>query len=113
MQHPDPPTDGQGLDVAKAAGAVRRVVFGPDRPERGNEADEAEWMVWAIAELREVTTDTFVLGHVLGAYLAYRDRSDAYQPAIDLLRAAGADEETAEAKAAWLRQEIAAGRHLH
>jgi hypothetical protein len=69
-------------------------------------------MEWAVARLHEITTDPVVLGHVLGTYLAYAERSAMYQPAVGLLRAAGVDEEQAELKAAWLRQEIAAGRHL-
>jgi hypothetical protein len=72
----------------------------------------AESLEARVARLHEITTDPAVLGHVLGSFLAYADRSDAYLPAVEVLRAAGADEDQAGLKAAWLRQEIAAGRHL-
>ena len=67
----------------------------------------------ALPALRAVSRDRVLLGDVLGDYL-YRvvvgSQADAlaYWPALELLRAAGADEERAAAKAAWLRQQDAA-----
>jgi hypothetical protein len=103
MRHPALPDSRQRLKAAQVYGEVERLTFGPGGPPPVD---------WCVARLHEITTDPVVLGHILGSYLAYADRSDRYQPAIDMLRAAGADEAQAERKAAWLRQEIAEGRHL-
>lgn len=102
MRHPALPDARMRLLAAEVTGEVQRLCFGPDRP------GQAE----AVARLRDITTDPVVLGHVLGSYLAYADWSTAYLPAVDMLRAAGADEGTAGARAAWVRQELDAGRIL-
>lgn len=103
MRHPALPDRRQRLKAAEVYGEVERLAFGPGGPPP---------VEWCVARLHEITTDPIVLGHILGSYLAYADRSDRYQPAVDMLRAAGAGEGQAELKAAWLRQEIAEGRHL-
>ncbi len=64
----------------------------------------------APAALREISGDRVVLGDVLGDYLhrvvaGTQAETISLWPVLDLLRAAGADEERAAAKAAWLRQE--------
>ncbi|MEU4424389.1 hypothetical protein AB0F81_27535 [Actinoplanes sp. NPDC024001] len=64
----------------------------------------------ALAKLREISSDRIVLGEVLGDYLhrvvvGTQAETIAYWPVLELLRAAGADEERAAAKAAWLRQQ--------
>ncbi|AGL18382.1 hypothetical protein L083_4872 [Actinoplanes sp. N902-109] len=64
----------------------------------------------ALPELRGMSNDAVVLGDVLGDVLhrviagAQAD-TISYWPILDLLRAAGADEERAAAKAAWLRSQ--------
>jgi hypothetical protein len=64
----------------------------------------------ALPDLRKMSSDRVVLGDVLGDVL-YRVVVGAQAetisswPALDLLRAAGADEERAAAKAAWLRSQ--------
>ena len=82
---------------------MQRLCFGKDRVDR---------LEWAVARLHEITEDPIVLGHVLGSFVAYAERFAMYLPAVDLLRAAGADEDQAALKAAWVRQEITAGRLL-
>jgi hypothetical protein len=64
----------------------------------------------ALAALREISRDRVVLGDVLGDYLhrvVVGTQADtiSYWPALELLRAAGADEERAAAKASWLRRQ--------
>ena len=64
----------------------------------------------ALPNLRKTCSDRVVLGDVLGDVLyrvvvgAQAETISAW-PALDLLRAAGADEERAAAKAAWLRSQ--------
>ncbi len=103
MRHPALPDARRRVQAAEVTGEMQRLCFGNDRVDR---------LEWAVARIHEITTDPLVLGHVLGTFLAYADRSDVYLPAVEMLRAAGADEGQAELKAAWLRQEIAEGRHL-
>lgn len=62
----------------------------------------------ALLALREVSDDRVVLGDVLGDVLhrvvvGSQAETISSWPALDLLRAAGADEERAAVKAAWLR----------
>lgn len=66
----------------------------------------------AVARLHAITADAVVLGHELGSQLVHAERSRAYEPAVEMLRAAGADEETAEVKAEWLREQYRLGRML-
>jgi hypothetical protein len=99
------------------------------RPELGGEQRSAAARVAAMIDqyvaaggddqrarpaLREISDDPIVLGDVLGEYLhrvVAGTQADAvrYWPALDLLRAAGADEQRAAATAAWLRHRQAVG----
>jgi hypothetical protein len=72
----------------------------------------------ARAALRETSRDPVVLGDVLGDYLhrvvvGAQAEAIRYWPALELLRAAGADEERAAAKATWLRQQQAGHEAEH
>jgi hypothetical protein len=109
MRHPDLPTSAQRLKAAQVSGEVQQLTFGPDRAAM-TDAGELER---AVTRLHAITDNPQILGHAMGTYLAYADRSDDYLPAVVMLRAAGADEKAAELKADWLRQEISEGRHLH
>jgi hypothetical protein len=97
VQQPDLSSDQRSV-AARVAAVVDSVAAG------GPASDPAE----ALPELRAVSRDPVVLGDVLGDYLhrvvagAQAD-TITYWPALELLRAAGADEEWAAAKAAWLR----------
>ena len=58
----------------------------------------------AVAELQAITTDPVPLGYALGVFLHHVEtESTSHQAAVDMLRAAGADEEVAAAKLAWVR----------
>lgn len=95
MHHPDLSTTRQQIQAAEVTGAVERYTLGRDQ----GATDEQ-----ALAELHGTTRDPLVLGHVLGAYLVRAEASPAYGRAVELLRVAGADEDAAALKAAWLRQ---------
>jgi hypothetical protein len=91
----------QQMDAAEVAGTVERYALG-DR--RRAPLDEAK------AAVRAVSDDPAVLGEVLGDYLhrvVVGAQADAarYWPVLDLLRAAGADEDVARERAAWLRRQ--------
>jgi len=90
----------QQMDAAEVAEAVQRLVLSGRRQVPRDEAKAA---------LRAVSDDPAVLGQVLGDYLhrvVVGAQADAarYWPVLDLLRAAGADEDVARERAAWLRQ---------
>nr|WP_296069297.1 hypothetical protein [uncultured Actinoplanes sp.] len=92
------------LDEGQRSDAAR-IVAVIDELGAGDPAD-------ALPKLRTITSDRVLLGDVLGDYLhrvVVGSQADAltYWPAIELLRAAGADEDRAAAKAAWLRREQA------
>jgi hypothetical protein len=59
----------------------------------------------AVAELQAITTDPVPLGYALGVFLHHveTESTSSNQAAVDMLRAAGADEEIAAAKLAWVR----------
>ena len=58
----------------------------------------------AVAELHAITRDPVPLGYALGVCLHQAEvESTDNQPTIGLLRSAGADEDVAAAKLAWLR----------
>src|SRR4051794_22344307 len=64
----------------------------------------------ALVELREISRDRVLLGDILGDYLhqvVIGTQADTVSnwPALELLRAAGADEDRAAAKATWLRHQ--------
>lgn len=91
-------TDGQRMQVAKAAGAAARYGIGLDRDRPRDEA---------LAELREISTDSVVLGHVLAGFLYRVEMESAgYEPVVELLRAAGADEDAAAAELDALRERL-------
>ncbi|WP_199509332.1 hypothetical protein [Nucisporomicrobium flavum] len=97
MQKPDL-SEEQRAAAARVAAMVDRVSAG------GPASDPAS----ALPALRAISRDPVVLGDALGDYLhrvVAGPQSDTirYWPALELLRAAGADEERAAAKAAWLR----------
>ncbi|MBM2615474.1 hypothetical protein JIG36_07835 [Actinoplanes sp. LDG1-06] len=65
----------------------------------------------ALPAVRAVTRDGLVLGDVLGDYLhrvvtGGQAETISYWPVLELLRAAGADEERAAAKAQWRRTSL-------
>jgi hypothetical protein len=67
-----------------------------------------------LPDVREISRDRLVLGDVLGDYLhrvvvGAQSETARYWPVLELLRAAGADEERAAAKATWLRTSAPAG----
>jgi hypothetical protein len=95
MRRPQLPSRRQRLDAAEVSGAVQNLVFGPGRDTPLEEA---------VAQLHAITRDPAVLGQVLGPYLVHAERSAVYAPAVQMLRAAGADEDAAAAVAAWLRE---------
>ena len=82
-----------------------RITAMLDTPGAGDPAAEP---AQALPALHTITRDRVVLGDVLGDFLhrvmvGTQAETVAYWPALELLRAAGADEERAAAKAAWLR----------
>lgn len=102
MKYPELSSAAQRMQAAQLTGAVRRLSYG-----RGRDVPLEQ----ALAELAGITTDPIVLGDVLGVCLVYAesDGADAadYGRAVRMLRAAGADEQTATAKAVWLRWRFA------
>lgn len=88
-------TTSQHMQVAKVAGSVQRLSFGKDQHLTREKK---------LAELHAITRDPVVLGHELGNCLANVDELHPYwQGCVDLLRAAGANEDEAARKLAWLR----------
>ena len=58
----------------------------------------------AVAELHAITSDPVPLGYALGVFLHRVEVGlTSNQPVVDLLRAAGADEDIAAMKLAWVR----------
>lgn len=58
----------------------------------------------AVAELHAITSDPVALGYALGVFLhRVENEPTSNRPAVDLLRAAGADEDIALMKLAWVR----------
>jgi len=86
---------GKRLTAAKLAGHLQRVAWGNlrDLPFPRKVED-----LWAI------TRDPEILGHELGPYLAEEPPTAGGAAAIELLRAAGADEAVGERNAAWQRE---------
>jgi hypothetical protein len=97
VQFPDLPHD-KRLTAARLSGSVRALAAGRlahlSRDEK-------------LAEIRALTGDPEILGHQLGVHLgaAYPTTADA--TAIDLLRAAGADEQVAQTMAQWQQEQAA------
>jgi len=94
------------LDERQRAEAARVTAMMDRLAAEGLAGDYLE----ALPDLRKMSSDRIVLGDVLGDVL-YRVIVGAQAetisswPTLDLLRAAGADEERAAAKAAWLRSQ--------
>lgn len=97
MRFPDLPTGTDPLAPARLQGTVSRLAAGSDRDVPQDQA---------VAELRTITTDPRVLGHVLGGYVVRQERSESgtWARAVRLLRAAGADEAAAATVAVWQRE---------
>lgn len=92
--------EGQRLEAARITAVIDRL---------GNGGSASDYQR-ALPALREISSDRVVLGDVLGDYLhrvvvGTQAETISYWPALELLRAAGADEERAVAKAAWLRDQ--------
>lgn len=93
-----PPPPRLRMAVAQASGAVARLTIGPDK----NLTERAK-----LAELRAISTDPAVFGHVLGPYLAEEPPTRGARLAAELLRLVGADEQVAEENAQWQRERLA------
>jgi hypothetical protein len=92
-------TEDQRSQVARIAAVVDQYGSGHGRDDSHTEA---------LSALREISRDPVVLGDVLGDHLhriVVGTQADTIRhwPTLELLRAAGADEERAAAKATWLR----------
>ncbi|WP_203843609.1 hypothetical protein [Winogradskya humida] len=100
VRYPDLPTKQARLESAGLSGALERLTVGKDK----DCSDEA-----ALAELREITTDRHVVGHVLGSFVVQLERNFGYDwtRAVRLLRELGADEDQAARVAAWQRERYA------
>jgi hypothetical protein len=79
------------ITAAKLAGAISRL---------GTSATPLEER---LAEVLAVTQDPEILGHELGCRLGQQYPSTADARAVEVLRAAGADEDYAARVAEWLR----------
>ena len=97
VRHPELP-DGLRLAAASVHGTVERYSIG----SAAGAPLEA-----AVDELRAISTDPVVFGHVLGTYRVRAEDDTRYRRGVDMLLAAGADEDAAAAKEAWLRSRIA------
>ncbi len=96
MRYPDLPDNRDRLTAASLQGRVAHLAVGA-----GKTVDVDQ----AVAELHTITTDPAILGHVLGIYLAMtEDGPGEYQTAAQVLRAAGADETTAQTMVVWQRE---------
>ncbi|WFE41965.1 hypothetical protein [Micromonospora sp. WMMD998] len=86
---------GQRLVLAELSGLAGRYGTGT-----GRDVDHEQ----AVAELRAVTTDPVLLGIAAGTKMA--DPQGISRPAVELLAAAGADMQVAEAHAAEVRARL-------
>lgn len=94
MRYPALPKE-KRLTAAAVAGQVSRLTVGSLRElplER------------KVVQLHQVTRDPEILGHELGPYLAEQWPNAGTAAAVELLRAAGADEDVASLNAAWQRE---------
>jgi hypothetical protein len=85
-------TSAERLRIAELSGMVENLVVG---------ADKWVYAEPAVAQLHAITTDRVLLGDVLGVYLARLEESAYYDGAVELLRAAGADEQVAAEMLEW------------
>ena len=83
--------------------AAARVIGAAPRLATSGEVSREE----AVAQLHEITRDPVPLGYALGVFLHRVEVGEvgltSNQPVVDLLRAAGADEDIAAMKLAWVR----------
>ena len=86
----------QRLAVAAVCGAADRLSVGKDKDFPRDEA---------VAHLRSISTDPDVLGEALGGFLHRSELGGRFQPAVDLLHAAGASDQRAAAKLQRLREQ--------
>jgi hypothetical protein len=89
-------TPKQRLAVATVCGAADRLSVGKDGDVPRDDA---------AADLRSISADPEVLGEALGGFLHRIELGGRFEPAVDLLRAAGASEQRAAAKLRWLREQ--------
>jgi hypothetical protein len=92
--------ENQRTEAARIRAMIEQLGAAGD----GTDADRAS----VLPALLEISRDRVVLGDVLGDYLhrvtvGPQAETAAYWPVLELLRRAGADQERAAAKAAWLR----------
>lgn len=87
------------LTAAHLSGTIGRLSRGIDR---GLSREQK------LAAIRAITTDPEILGYEMGPILAAEPPTwpEADAEALDLLRAAGADEAAAEANAEWQRDRL-------
>jgi hypothetical protein len=90
------------IDAAAVVEVVETYAFGARRDAPRDQAKAA---------VRAVSDDPAVLGEVLGDYLhrvvtGTQAETVRYWPVLDLLRAAGADEDVARERASSLRQRL-------
>jgi hypothetical protein len=102
MQRPELDGD-QRSEAARVAAVIDQY---------GADSGQDALYTQALPALRETSHDPVVLGDVLGDYLhrvVVGAQADTirYWPTLELLRAAGADEQRAAAKATWLRHQQA------
>lgn len=90
MRTPDLP-NAKRITAAKLAGTISRLNGG------GTPFEEQ------LAEVLTLTRDPEILGHEMGCRLGMQHPTPADAAAVELLRAAGADEEVAERMAEWQR----------
>lgn len=94
MRYPAPPAEHR-MTLAVLTGLVERLTGGGQHTTGGRD----------VTLVHEISADPVALGHLLGIYLARADEDPHYAEAVRLLRAAGADEATANTMAAWSRQQ--------
>src|SRR4051812_27418865 len=95
------------LDEKQRAEAARVTAMIDRLAAQGSAGGHLE----VLPELRRTCSDRLVLGDVLGDVLhrvvvGAQAETISSWPVLDLLRAAGADEERAAAKAGWLRSQV-------
>lgn len=94
MRYPEL-TDRQRMQVAEISGTIQRITHGIDQNRPHD---------WKTAELRSISIDPTVYGHVLGHIRASADElSPIYLQCEPLLIEMGADEAAAQRALEWRR----------
>jgi hypothetical protein len=84
----------QRMAAARVVSAAARFALGGVEVSRDD----------AVAELQAITRDPVALGYALGVFLhRVETESATNQVSVDALRAAGAEEDIAATKLAWIR----------